>query len=134
MSKNPAKKMITAPRKNLPTAKHAAAPKFTTSPRNVKKLGLIPVAAIAPTIFSSSHLLPVPIAPVRVAIFWRERACYFANIRVNIVTQARCCRKRAAGQFGFATHVHAAFHRFFGIDVREVKEYSRVKSLFWTSH
>jgi hypothetical protein len=69
MSKNPAKKIIVAPRKNFPTAKLAAAPKFTTKPRKVKKLGLIPVAAIAPTILSSSHLLPVPIAPVRVAIF-----------------------------------------------------------------
>src|SRR5580765_3438967 len=79
MSRNPAKKMIAAPRKNLPTAKLAAAPKFTTSPRNVRTLGLIPVAAIAPTILSSSHLLPVPIAPVSVAIFRWDRQRPDAN-------------------------------------------------------
>src|SRR6266567_1289016 len=61
MSRKPAKKIISAPVKNRPTAKKAAAPKFTTSPRNVRRLGLIPVAAITPTILSSSHLLPVPI-------------------------------------------------------------------------
>src|SRR5258708_3056203 len=69
MSRKPAKKMIRAPAKNPPTAKKAAAPKFTTSPRKVRKLELPPVPASAPTILSSSHLLPVPIAPVSVAIF-----------------------------------------------------------------
>src|SRR5207249_9859656 len=62
------KKIINAPVKNPPTAKKAAAIKFTTNPRNVRRLGLIPVAAITPTILSSSHLLPVPIPPVNVAI------------------------------------------------------------------
>src|SRR6266478_1304969 len=86
MSKNPAKKIIVAPRKNFPTAKLAAAPKFTTSPRNVKKLGLIPVAAIAPTILSSSHLLPVPIAPVSVAIYGWEEACSYLNTHLRYRT------------------------------------------------
>jgi hypothetical protein len=58
-----------APVRKFPTAKLAAAPKFTTSPRNVSRLGLIPVAAIAPTMRSSSHFEPVPIAPVTVAMF-----------------------------------------------------------------
>jgi len=49
-------------------AKKAAAAKFTTRPRKVRRLGLMPVAAMAPTILSSSHLLPDPIAPVNVAI------------------------------------------------------------------
>ena len=52
----------------LTTANITAAPKFTTRPRNVSTLGLIPVAAMTPTILSSSHLLPVPIAPVKVAM------------------------------------------------------------------
>src|SRR5215469_2744684 len=93
MSKNPAKKIITAPRKNLPTAKHAAAPKFTTNPRNVSTFGLIPVAAIAPTILSSSHLLPVPIAPVSVAIIGGNNPRFFP---------LRASRYRTAGPQPFA--------------------------------
>src|SRR5580698_8100279 len=68
MSRKPAQKMITAAIRKCPSAKFAAATKFTTNPRNVRKLGLTPVAAKTPTILSSSHLLPVPIAPVKVAI------------------------------------------------------------------
>src|SRR5260370_34535213 len=68
MSRKPAKKMISAPVKKLPMAKKAAAMNFTSNRRNVRKLGLTPVAARAPTILSSSHLLPVPIAPVNVVI------------------------------------------------------------------
>src|SRR5277367_4344505 len=66
MSRNPAKKIIAAPVRKFPTAKLAAAPKFTTSPKKVSRLGLIPVAASAPTMRSSSHFPPVPIAPVNV--------------------------------------------------------------------
>src|SRR5579885_2518357 len=61
MSKKPAKKMMKAPVRKFPTAKFAAAAKFTTRPRKVKKFGFTPVAASAPTILSSSHLLPLPI-------------------------------------------------------------------------
>src|SRR5271157_5858188 len=68
MSRNPAKKIISAAILKFPSAKLTAATKFTTRPRNVKKLGFTPVAARTPTILSSSHLLPVPIAPVKVAI------------------------------------------------------------------
>src|SRR5579859_4467701 len=102
MSRNPAKKIIAAPRKNLPTAKLAAAPKFTTSPRNVSTLGLMPVAAIAPTILSSSHLLPVPIAPVSVAIFSGETRESAPPHVAAIVPQPRRHPQstRPAGQFG----------------------------------
>src|SRR5579885_1677391 len=68
MSKKPAKKMMKAPVRKFPTAKFAAAAKFTTRPRKVKKFGFTPVAASAPTILSSSHLLPLPLAPVSVAL------------------------------------------------------------------
>ena len=60
--------MIRAPVKKWPMANIAAATKFTTSPKNVRKLGFTPVAASAPTILSSSHLLPVPMPPVSVAM------------------------------------------------------------------
>src|SRR5271157_4581790 len=69
MSRKPAMKMIIAPVRKLPTAKLAAAPKLTTSPRKVSKFGLMPVAASAPTMRSSSHFPPVPIAPVNVPMF-----------------------------------------------------------------
>src|SRR5271166_6077261 len=68
MSRKPAKKIISAPVRKFPTAKLAAAAKFTSKPRNVSTLGLMPVAAITPTILSSSHLPPVPMPPVNVAI------------------------------------------------------------------
>src|SRR6202030_2985513 len=45
-----------------------AAIKLTTRPRKVRKLGFTPVAASEPTILSSSHLLPLPIPPVSVAM------------------------------------------------------------------
>src|SRR6266404_7605426 len=105
MSRNPAKKIIVAPRKNFPTAKHAAAPKFTTRPRNVRKLGLIPVAAIAPTILSSSHLLPVPIAPVRVAIFGGKGVSS---------KNARRCYRNAAVQPSANPRFHFTFTVQFG--------------------
>jgi len=47
---------------------------------------LIPVAAIAPTILSSSHLLPVPIAPVSVAIYGWEEACSYVNTHLGYRT------------------------------------------------
>src|SRR5260370_15526226 len=61
MSRNPAKKIIAAASRKRPVANIAAAQKFTTRPRNVRKFGLIPVAARAPTILSSSQRLPSPI-------------------------------------------------------------------------
>src|SRR5215467_14409785 len=120
MSRKPAKKIINAPRKNLPTAKLAAAPKFTTSPRNVNTFGLIPVAAIAPTILSSSHLLPVPIAPVRVAIFGWESA-YSARKHARSYPSAASTEtaNRDFPQANLETEFRAAasLHRFFGIDL-----------------
>src|ERR1035438_4088303 len=73
MSRNPAKKIIKAAVRKLPTAKRAAAPKFTTNPKKVSRLGLIPVAANPPTIRSSSHFPPVPIAPVNVLMVFTIR-------------------------------------------------------------
>src|SRR5260370_27766052 len=114
MYRNPATKIITAPRKNLPTAKLAAAPKFTTRPRNVKKLGLIPVAAIAPTILSSIHLLPVPIAPVSVAIFWWDEACACDHAGV-IVAQQYSCSQTCDSTVQLEVRIGASvlFYRFF---------------------
>src|ERR1700719_4041813 len=129
MSRNPAKKMMVAPRKNFPTAKLAAAPKFTTSPRKVKKLGLIPVAAIAPTILSSSHLLPVPIAPVRVAIFCWDGALLLPTRASAIVTQP-CSHPQTsdfAGRLGILICPGVLLYRFFYIDVRASKNYSPKK-------
>src|SRR5580765_85662 len=120
MSRNPAKKMIAAPRKNLPTAKLAAAPKFTTSPKNVNTFGLIPVAAIAPTILSSSHLLPVPIAPVSVAIFGGEVHVPPTNKHLFIVSQpCRGPQTTPSPQANLASDIccTALFHRFFSIDL-----------------
>src|SRR5690349_11014433 len=57
---------MSAPVRNPPTAKKTEATKFTSNPKNVRMLGLIPVAAMAPTILSSSHLPPAPIPPVNV--------------------------------------------------------------------
>jgi hypothetical protein len=68
MSRNPAKKMIIAPLRKCPTAKVAAAAKLTSKPKKVSRLGLMPVAASAPTMRSRSHFPPVPIAPVNVPI------------------------------------------------------------------
>src|SRR6202050_1479103 len=62
MSRNPAKKITIAAVLKRPVAKSAAAQKFTTSPIKVRTLGLIPVAASAPTILSSSQRLTTPIA------------------------------------------------------------------------
>src|SRR5262249_23508452 len=115
-------------------------PKFTTNPKNVKTLGLIPVAAIAPTILSSSHLLPVPIAPVKVAISWWECARFFclcltgANTRVSIVAQTLgapqtpCTHFSSSGCCGrigrsFARGISA--HRFFCIDLPQCRAYSQ---------
>src|SRR5271163_1127940 len=84
MSRKPAQKIISAAIRKCPRAKFTAATKFTTRPRNVRKLGLTPVAARTPTILSSSHLLPVPIAPVKVAILLLqpiEKLIFSARLR-----------------------------------------------------
>src|SRR5713101_7755038 len=52
--------------RNCPRAKCTAAQKLTNSPKNVSRLGLMPVAAIAPTILSSSQRLPSPIQRVNI--------------------------------------------------------------------
>src|SRR5438874_575219 len=81
----PAIRSNSPPVRNLPTANITAAPRFTTRSRDVSTLGLIPVAAMTPTILSSSHLLPVPIAPVTVAMQRYTLSCavsedYFQEI------------------------------------------------------
>jgi len=45
----------------LPSAKNVAAPKFTTSAKNVRKFGLMPVAATPATIFISNQPQTMPI-------------------------------------------------------------------------
>jgi hypothetical protein len=70
MSKKPAKKITIAAILNNPVANIAAAQKFTINPINVNTFGLIPVAASAPTILSSSQRLHVPIK--RVIIFLQD--------------------------------------------------------------
>src|SRR5882757_3327816 len=100
--------MIRAPVRNLPTANITAAPKFTTRPRNVSTLGLIPVAAMTPTILSSSHLLPVPIAPVKVAMqrYTLSRAVSEGYFQEIVHYAPRC------GKFVGRTHSKGHFASF----------------------
>src|SRR5665213_3549671 len=60
ISKKPARKITAAAERNIPVANSTAAQRFTTIPKAVRTLGLMPVAAIASTIFTRSQLLPLP--------------------------------------------------------------------------
>src|SRR5712691_1937858 len=64
MSKNAAKNITAAAAWNFPVANSTAAQPFTNSPKKVSRFGLMPVAATASTIFSSSQRAPSPILRV----------------------------------------------------------------------
>src|SRR3989442_553024 len=66
MSRNPARKISAAAFPNRPRANITDAERFTSRPRNVSRLGLMPVAARAATILSSSQRLPSPIPRVSI--------------------------------------------------------------------
>src|SRR5437899_3919830 len=66
MSRNPARKISAAALPNRPRANITDAERFTSRPRNVSRLGLMPVAARAATILSSSQRLPSPIRRVSI--------------------------------------------------------------------
>src|SRR2546428_10904890 len=97
MSGKPVTKKRTAQVKNRPLEKMAVEQKFTTKPRKVRRFGLIPVAASAPTILSSSHLLPLPIAAVKVAMGFGSRKRRAAQRRPRAsYTRPALRRKQAA--------------------------------------
>src|ERR1700733_9488042 len=81
MSKKPAKKITVAAILKSPVANIAAAQKFTVNPINVSTFGLIPVAASAPTILSSSQRLHVPMR--RGIIIFSCSQIFSARLRDN---------------------------------------------------